>query len=651
MSVAPQDVYTGMWIDWSQTSQVLGSTITVTSSASRLLTAFLALYISLAFSYLWLLVVYSIHRARYSVTTGRCYAIIRQQQALLRAGLSPIATSIRLVKLYWAYRRAPSAWTQSWLWITISIMSAVGSVTAGLFSSQIISSSRYISVLVNSPNCGFLFPAGVDDSRWDSPQILASNQAGLTLVDLSAKYARDCYNSTSSGDKSQCNLFSSATLPWETEWQAECPFDKEMCIGPAVRLDTGLMNSNRLLGINSPTADQIGLRKITTCAPIRQRGYTELRPAPTPGDHAVTYLYGPISGANATWFIEMAGANFTQTYTMISQQYRSGAWAARNSWLPIRELNNTRGDGTIFFLSSNSVYFGKPCDDPVFSAHVATDLGNSESPVYVEDQYAGVLGCLEQFQVCSATSDVCSGVGSLGDVHLEVTQQLPFTTMQAFTADMIAFTLDRVSKIASMTVGDTPNLAASQSLAYNNLQLPVPSNQWQVEVQYWHSTVMSLIQYGILQYMVGPNDPAFQEFVVSPTAGPQLALCKRQRLRIGQGFANVSSLGLFFTISLGTVIIVVALFLDNIMGCITRLSKGDGEKHRGWIQDDVLHMQRLAYGQQQSFPSRWIGADDNIPVVEGNGFLDPIVDPHCAKTRDSQHRLSIDSLMDVDGTL
>ncbi len=160
---------------------------------------------------------------------------------------------------------------------------------------------------------------------------------------------------------------------------------------------------------------------------------------------------------------------------------------------------------------------------------------------------------------------------------------------------------------------------------------------------------MSLIQYGILEYIIGPNDAASQKYVAAPTSPEQQALCKRQRLRISQGFANVSSLGLFFTVSLGTVIVLLALFLDNIMGCITRLSKGDGEKHRAWIQDDVLHLHRLAYGQQQLFGSRWVAADDDIPLVEGNGFLDPIADPHWTKTNNTQNRLSIDSLMEIDG--
>ncbi|KAJ8130562.1 hypothetical protein O1611_g3064 [Lasiodiplodia mahajangana] len=642
MSLPPKDVYIGMWTDWSKDSQVLGSTITITTSASRLLGAFLALFISLSVSYLWLLVVYSIHQARYAITTGNCRAIVRQQQALLKAGLSPTSTSIRLIKLYWAYRYTPFAWQQSWLWISISVVSAVSGVAAGLFSSRIIDSSLYFNILTDSSNCGFFLEDFHIQSNIDDPMVIALEQDEAATIGLAATYARNCYNTT--GDNSQCNFFPSTTIPWETEWEAECPFEG-ICIGPAMRLDTGLLNSNSLLGINSPNIDQIEVRKITTCAPLRQEGYTETEPGPVPEDGLTSYLYGPSPDNNVTF----TASNDTRYSTLSYTSY--GVWANRSQWQPIRELNNTHGDGTVFCISSNNLYFLEPCDDPVFSAHAPTYVLNYSSAVYLADNPAGVLGCLEQiktpqYQVCSTASNICSAVGGLGDVYLEATEGLSLTPMQLITIRLIVFVIDRLGNIADVTDGQTPNLQASQRTVVG-FQLPLPRNQWQVEIQAWHAATMALIQYGILEYMTGPWDAGFQKYVTPPTSPEQNALCKRQRVRISQGFANVSSLGLFFTISLGTVIIIFALFIDNITGCVTRLSKGGGKKHRAWIRDDVLHLQRLAYGPQQFLGPRWIAADDNTPYFEGNGFLDPIVDPQDAETDETYKRLSIDSLMET----
>ncbi|KAI1737567.1 hypothetical protein F4680DRAFT_460375 [Xylaria scruposa] len=633
MSVASTDVFTGMWTDWSKDNQILGSTITLTSSSSRLLAAFLALYVSLSVSYLWLLVVYSIHRARYSITEGKCRAIVRQQQALLKAGLTPASTSIRLIKLYWAYRFTPFAWHQSWLWITISALSAASSAAAGLFSSQIIDSSLYINVLTDSSNCGFLNPpilgGGVNDSG-----LRAGNQDRATLLDLASIYARSCYNSTS--EKSQCNSFSSSTIPWETEWEVECPFEN-MCIGPAMRLDTGLLNSNSHLGINSPTVDQIELRKITTCAPIRQKGYTEIKPDDTEvADNYVFYLYGPTKASDATRILTTLGAKFGYAYGMV------GVSPDYSNWAPIREMNNTQGDGTITFISSNHVLFTEPCNDPIFSAHVRECFPMVYFSERLLFRYTGLLILDVKYQICSAASNTCSVVGGLRDVLLEVTDKMSLTPIQLSTANVTANVLYKFGSIPQVTNGNV----------VDEIQLPLPSNQWQIEVSFWHATIMSMIQYGLQEYMTGPNDEDLQKYVETPTTPEARALCKRQRVRVSQGFANVSSLGLFFTISLGAVIFILASSLDNIMGFITRFSKGDGKKHRAWIRDDVLHLQRLAYGQEQPFGPRWIATDDDdIPLVEGNGFLDPIVDPQDVKKDDTQSRLSVDSLMDVDGTL
>ncbi|KAI0445094.1 hypothetical protein F4803DRAFT_548505 [Xylaria telfairii] len=644
-SIAPRDVYTGMWIDWSKSNQVLGSTITLTSSSSRLLAAFLTLYVSLSVSYLWLLLVYSMHRTRYSITSGKCRAIVRQQQALLKAGLTPTSTGIRLIKLYWAYRFTPFAWQQSWIWIAISALSAVSSIAAGLFSSHIIDSSPYINVLLaNSPNCGLLYLPGILGTQLGEPRRMAIAQYTSTLLDMGIIYARDCYNSSS--DKSQCNFFSSSTIPWETEWEAKCPFE-DMCIGPAIRLDTGTLNSNSVFGINSPTEDQIEFRKITTCAPIRQKGYTENVVAdPELFSRTVQYFYGPTRGRNATKILDTKSANVTWAYTMTSLIY--GGHSPRfQDWLPINAMNNNQGDGTITFLSSNSVAFRNPCDDPVFAAHAPISLATYDGTAYLQDNLAGVLGCLEQYQMCSPASNTCSIVGGIDDV-LQVINKMPLTPIQVSTANVTANALDFFGGMFSVTNATrSPILAATQRLV-DGIQLPLPSNQWQIEVQLWHSIVMSMIQYRLLEYTIGPNNEDLQKYVPTPPTPERQALCKRQRVHTSQGFANVSSLGLFLTISLGTVVILLALFLDNIMGCMTRLLKGDGKKHRAWVRDDVLHLQRLAYRQEQVFGPRWIATGDNIiPLVEGNGFLDPIVDPQELKTDNTQSRLSLDSLIEI----
>ncbi|KAI0487734.1 hypothetical protein F4859DRAFT_525796 [Xylaria cf. heliscus] len=498
MSITTSDVYTGIWTDWSQDNWVLGSTITFTSSTGTLITLFLAFYVVLSVSNVWLLIAYGLFQLRQQ-SKKESHAIIRQQQAILKAGLSPASTSVRILKLYWAYRSTPSAFSNSWLLIVVSLLCALSTVTTVVFSSRIIISSPRIKVLLNSTNCGFFAP-GASSYDTTSPESIAYNVELINTLTLATSYSRQCYNTTT--DNAQCYILTTPAINWRTDWDTPCPFNNT-CTGPAITLDTGPINSNAILGLNSPPADQIHVRKLTTCAPITQSGYTRVANSSDffnslPGDQHVVYDYGPAGRSDFTWALSMAAANITKAYTLAAQYYFSGYFAQHGFWEPKPEFNNTNGDGTILFLSSNALQFTKPCDDPIFSAHVASNRKENNGTLYLQDRLAGVVGCFEQYQFCSSSTTVCSMVGGLGDVQQIYLNDLALTAIQAATADMISFVLFNYASLRNLARRNPPDLVADKR-AGMGLQLPLPENQWQIEVQDWHATVITLLQQGILQ--------------------------------------------------------------------------------------------------------------------------------------------------------
>ncbi len=120
------------------------------------------------------------------------------------------------------------------------------------------------------------------------------------MVILADTDAQRCYNSTNTEN---CGPFATSTINWTTNWDKHCPFDESMCIGPAMQMDSGAINSNAMLGLNSSPEEQIELRKVSTCAPITQDQYTNttggtsynelLLPLyPLPGEEFVQYWYG-----------------------------------------------------------------------------------------------------------------------------------------------------------------------------------------------------------------------------------------------------------------------------------------------------------------------------------------------------------------------
>lgn len=83
-------------------------------------------------------------------------------------------------------------------------------------------------------------------------------------------------------------------------------------------MDTGLLDSTEIFGINAPENERIQFRKVTTCAPIHEKTYTiavnltEELQSTYPGtgaigDAIILYNYGPLNFTGAT-------ANYTYAY-------------------------------------------------------------------------------------------------------------------------------------------------------------------------------------------------------------------------------------------------------------------------------------------------------------------------------------------------
>ncbi|OTA94167.1 hypothetical protein M434DRAFT_30179 [Hypoxylon sp. CO27-5] len=644
MSIRPSDVYMGFWADWSKDHSILNSKITLSSETATYLTAFLAMFVSLAASYLWTLIAYGIHHTRQRLTKGKCRPILRQQQVVFKGGLSANSTALRLIKLFWANRSKPYSFKNSWYLVLLSLSCGIASIAAGLYSSRIIDTSTQLEVLLDSPNCGF-----VDRSNTSKPDdiSMAIVQYYLDALDVATTYSRRCYNITSS---QYCGPFTESMINWTTNWNAPCPFDESMCIGPAIELRTDVINSNTVLGLNLPPRDQINFEKTTTCAPITQDNYTITVPSnsstatsvnPIPGDVVVMNLYG-ISRrrlcTNCTWGVSMYAANSTLTRTMWMEYYYNGDLTNSSTFAPIPELKTSTGDATLCFISSNAFFFVEPCDDPVFSTHVPHWDATDNRTYYLGDRVVGVLGCLEQYKWCNPSSDICTPIASLGDAEYHVAHDLSPTAMQAATVHMIVLVLNQLASIPWLSSEVTQDLEANQKVN-GEIQFPLPSNQWQIEVQSWHGIIMKLLQEGILEWTLGPTSPILQEHLLRPDSPEQAILCRSQRVKLGAGggFANVSAFGFFFLLITGTLVVVTSICLDTFAECLGYFSSAVKRRHRVWIQDDSLHLQRLAYEAQaralkeahgKDLGRMWADADKEIPTVQGETLLGPLSEPN-----------------------
>lgn len=168
-------------------------------------------------------------------------------------------------------------------------------------------------MLLKSANCGMWDTQNPFTEGQANQNVAASNVFAAEGIIAGEAYARQCYNASSLKD---CNTFSVPTIDWTTDFLAACPFDESMCVGPAMAMDTGPINSNHVLGLNFADHDQITVRKLTTCAPLVQDGFVTFYNES--GVNYALYEYGPTVGlfnASYTWPINLETLNLVSAYT------------------------------------------------------------------------------------------------------------------------------------------------------------------------------------------------------------------------------------------------------------------------------------------------------------------------------------------------
>ena len=254
---------------------VLGATLTVPASEGMLLTTFLALFVSWVGLEVWSLLSYGLHEWR-STPESRD-AFHHQQQVLLRSGLTDWKFLWRIIKMagHWRYSsQGLSPIRRSTPLAIIALLHAVLIAVASIFSSKVTRTTS--EVLVQSSKCGLpvFSPFNVFALKQeDLPVESALYAISQWSLERSLAYSNACYRGVGSYPYA-CNEFVRRYLESKVNRTEECPFPSDVCIMPALSVDTGYIDSDFHLGINAPASDRISFRKRLTCAPINADNYT-----------------------------------------------------------------------------------------------------------------------------------------------------------------------------------------------------------------------------------------------------------------------------------------------------------------------------------------------------------------------------------------
>lgn len=279
--VEEQFVKLGYWVNHAQGS-IIGQTITVKTSASVVVIAFLAILASFALGHLFNILIFVAYHIRNRAYKQRPDGLFRQQQVLLRTLLTPSALVTDAIKLWYSWRLiSKKALSRSALLISMSLVYAIGMTVAGVFTSSVVSSTS-IEVLVKSLYC-----RRVGDNTLDSFFVDTASETNIA----SFAYADDCYKNSSS-TSNRCRVFTAPRIPFTTTI-SECPFPKIGCDSPALAFDSNLLDVRHHFGFNLADNDRVTYRRRVTCSIIPSSNHSRLVPASKVPSHLRLRPYYP----------------------------------------------------------------------------------------------------------------------------------------------------------------------------------------------------------------------------------------------------------------------------------------------------------------------------------------------------------------------
>lgn len=172
--------------------------------------------------------------------------------------------------------------------------------------------------------------------------------------------------------------------------------------------------------------------------------------------------------------------------------------------------------------------------------------------------------------------------------------------------------------IAALASSQPAQSLTSRKRLFGGLQGPLPDNQWQLDVEHWYASVLAALQEVFVDIATGPADAALAPLLLRPENEQQRRLCASQKIR-STAYTNISILGLSLILSLGTIVILLATFLESLVALVLRWRKLDTYAHLEWGANETLTLQRLAH--EELGLGRWKECGKAVPVTEKGDLL------------------------------
>lgn len=631
-----------------------GARLTLDAYNATLLIAFIAIFVTICGDRMWSAVRFVLHQLR--AGAERRGADDEHLQLLtVHSAMPGIAWDAP--KLMWTTirqtgRRDTSKVCYVAVLAFLALSNFIAWTAAGVLSAWVaVSNGPLIYV---SPGCGFY----TDPSDSVSFAPAAGFQARLLNSSrIADEYVQTCYN-TSSSSNSLCQQFVQQDIKWTGKSNATCPFASGMCLGgdnAAFEMDSNMIDSHDTLGLNAAKENRVLYRRKSTCAPVVTREpYAELIPGRYPGEEYALYYYGnTFSSLNYTYQLSTYAQRGPAGYILRFIHYHfpasrprqltlhspTSGMSAPGGFMPIPEIARSDAEVTLFFLVQNLLAYTGPVDDLFFAAHTQPTtyklpFSNDTYTLYYNDKLVSVMGCIDQHQICkpgSGEGPNCSALSSAENLWSEVAK-LELNQVQQDTAYVIQLEILGGEMLNSIAGRGAVALKA-QGTVFNNINVPLPDNQWTLEVGGWFSIALARLQHAIVEYSTGPahtDSEKYQRDTSSSLVRIYANTCNRQKgrqLSSSTNYLTFNGVGLLIISVVGVIVLLISPLLELIVGF--RRSGKWSQRHLEWklhgefqrVASQSFQLTSPRSGGSGSEPSSLVGQGDT------NGRL-AITPPH-----------------------
>lgn len=308
------EVYQGFWRNYS-VGGIWGWTWTLSTSRGNNLLVFLGIYLGFVGGAFWSIIAFII----YQLMAGKLPrdGIHHQILLVLRNTSSPLSASreFATIAYYWRSVELRPRLMVPLLLSLPPLLIGIGFIVAGIEATRVSAGASKINeIKIKAGNCGL--------SQWDASNSTTGSIHFAFWLAKTAKdaraYVEDCYGNSSIQQIPYVCTYAVEQIRYAVSSDQPCPFEAKLCVGEpdsSFSMDTHLLDSHLILGINAPKTDRVYFRKSVTCSVL---DHTDFFNSTT-----VTNTEGSNTTALYLLFGQNAGYNYTfnSTYSSVSDSF------------------------------------------------------------------------------------------------------------------------------------------------------------------------------------------------------------------------------------------------------------------------------------------------------------------------------------------